>query len=163
MKSEQTTKLALALVLFAGAGLMVWRWWTNHREKAPQAWFYDDSKKELFVRPQDFVPPIAGLDGPLEDAYRAVVFSPSGNCDKDREIAYLEKYSPELKQQFERAKREPNTDFPRMPRALAPEHTFVRRLNATEWHALSSEEGGRIVGEWRLKATAGQDPAICIP
>ena len=125
-------------------------------------YFYDLSEQKLFAAPQDAVPPILGLDAQEQDAVRAIVYSPSGDCEKDRQIAYLEKYSPELKVQFEAAKANPNADIARMSRGAAQGHTFVRRVNDNDWHAMNTEEAGIIVGEWRT-ANAAKDPIICLP
>ena len=159
----QTPKLILALLLLCGAGALTWKWWTENRDTEPKTWFYDLSEKKLFVASQDAVPPIKGLDGKEEDAVRAIVFSPTGNCEKDKKIAYLEKYTPELKKQFEAAKANPNADIPRMPRSLAQSHTFVRRPEQNDWHPMDSEEAGKIVGEWRINAPPGSEPTICVP
>lgn len=159
----QLPKVIFAVALLLGAGVLTWKWWNENRDREPKTWFYDLSERKLFVAAQSAVPPIKGTDGKDEDAVRAIVYSPSGNCDKDRKIAYLEKYSPELKKQFEAARANPNGDIPRMPRSLAPGHTFVRRLEDTDWHPMDSEEAGKIVGEWRVNAPAGAQPAICVP
>jgi hypothetical protein len=162
MKSN-TPKVLVSVILLLGASLLTWKWWRETREDEPKSWFYDLSEKKLFAASQNAVPPIIGLDKKEADAVRAVVYSPSGNCEKDRKIAYLERYSPELKAQFEAAKANPDADIARMPRSLAQSHTFVRRVDETEWHAMDSEEGGKIVGEWRVNAPRGTEPIICVP
>jgi hypothetical protein len=48
------------------------------------------------VAPRTRVPPIPGINNEEPDGMRAIVISTSGN-PKDKKIAYLEKYAPELK------------------------------------------------------------------
>lgn len=154
-------KLAAAALMFCLAGLFAFNFWRNHRELPPQIYFYDLSEKKLFAASQDAVPPIAGADGKEEDAVRAIVYSPSGNCAKDKKIAYLEKYSPQLKAEFETAKKNPGLEFPRMSRGAAQGHTFVCRPGDTNWVAMDSPEAALIVGEWRLNLPS--EPTICLP
>jgi len=155
-------KLIASLVMLSLAGLLAFNFFRTHREPVPLAYFYDLSERKLFTAPQDSVPPIVGTDGKVADAVRAVVYSPSGNCEKDQKIAYLEKYSSELKQQFEAAKAAPAQEIPRMSRGAAQLHTFVCRPGETNWFASNSQEADIIIDEWRT-AHPGKNPTICIP
>jgi hypothetical protein len=148
--------------MLALAGVLAFNFFRTHRETVPLAYFYDLSEQKLFTAPQDSVPPIMGTDGKVADAVRAMVYSPSGDCEKDRQIAYLEKYSLELKQQFETAKAAPNQDIARMSRGAAQSHTFVCRVGQPNWFAINTQEGERIIDEWRF-AHPGKNPTICIP
>lgn len=159
---KKHAQLIAALIMLSLAGYFGFRFWRDHREHVPHVYFYDLSEKKLFAAPQDMVPPIVGTDGKVADAVRAVVYSPSGDCSKDRKIAYLEKYSAELKAQFEVAKRNPGAEIPRMSRSAAQSHTFVARVDELKWHAMDTEEAGRIIGEWRL-ANPNPEAQICIP
>lgn len=159
---QKNRALIASLAMLCVAGYFFYTFWSSNRTREPQVYFYDLSAKKLFTAPQDAVPPILGVDGPAEDAVRAMVYSPSGDCAKDRKVAYLEKYSAELKAQFEQAKRAPGTEFARMSRAAAQSHTFVARAEELKWHAMDTEEAGRIIGEWRLDHP-GADPVICTP
>jgi hypothetical protein len=163
MQKSAGFKIVAVVAMLSAAAYITWTWWKDQRPHSAQAFFYDLSEKRLFAASQDAVPPIAGLDGKELDAVRAVVFSPTGDCKRDRQIAYLEKYSPELKAQFEVTKKDPAADFPRLSRSAAQSHTFVRRISDSTWHPMDSEEAARIVGEWRLTGAGGADPIICIP
>lgn len=163
MFKKSGPKILVSVAMLSLAAYLVWNWWRSEHTGGNQVYFYDQSAQKLFSTSSDSVAPIAGTDGPEIDAVRAIVFSPSGDCRKDQQIAYLEKYSPELKAQFEVAKKNPEADLPRMSRSQAQSHTFVRRVQDKDWHPLDSEEGGRIVGEWRLASPAGTDPVICLP
>ena len=158
----QRSQLLAAIAMLGLAAYLAFGFYSKNREREPLAYFYDLSERKLFTAPRDAVPPIAGTDGKTADGVRAVVFSPSGDCAKDREIAYLEKYSPELKAQFEAAKARPGDEFARLSRGAAQSHTFVARAAGTNWFPMDSEEAGRIIGEWRLAHPAGS-PAICVP
>lgn len=163
MKKGSAPKVIASLLMLILAGYFGWSWWNDNRDQTPQTYFYDLSEKKLFIASLDAVPPILGTDQKVEDGMRAVVYSPSGDCEKDQQIAYLEKYSPELKRQFEASKANPNADIQRMPRSMTQSHTFVRRVHEEAWHAMDSEEGGKIVGEWQANAAPGTIPTICVP
>lgn len=163
MLKKNGPKILASLAMLGLAAYFAWSWWRDQRTTGGQVYFYDQSAQKLFPCPFDSVSPIAGIDGPEADAVRAIVFSPTGDCARDRQIGYLEKYSPQLKAQFEVTQKNPNAEVPRLSRSEAQSHTFVRRLRETGWHALDTEEGGRIVGEWRLSAPEGTDPTICLP
>jgi len=159
---NQKGQIIAVILLLSLAAYLSFNFFRQNRARAPQVYFYDESAGKLFTAPQNAVPPIAGVDGPGADGMRALVFSPTGDCGKDQQIAYLEKYSAELKGQFEAAQARPGEDLPRMSRGAAQGHTFVRRVKEANWHTMDSEEGGRIVGEWRTE-NAGRDPVICVP
>lgn len=126
-------------------------------------YFYDVSARRLFVAPQGSVPPIRGVDGPDEDAFRAVVVSDSGDPadKKSRRIAYLERYSPDLKKQMEAA--QAGGPPPSIGRAEAQSHRWVRRTNDVDWTPLASDAGERIVADWAVPGPGGVTPAVCTP
>jgi hypothetical protein len=133
------------------------------RDPADGVYFYDVSAARLFVAPRGSVPPIRGIDGPEEDAFRAVVVADSGDpADRNsRRIVYLERYSPELKRQTERS--QTGAESPSIGRAEAGAHRWVRRTNDTEWVPLGSDAGERIVSGWAVPGPGGVTPAVCTP
>lgn len=159
---SKNSKIIASIAMLAISAWLVFNFFRTNRERVPLAYFYDLSEQKLFTAPQDAVPPIIGTDGKIADAVRAIVYSPSGDCENDRKIAYLEKYSEELKKQFEAAKAAPNAELPRMSRGAAQLHTFVCRADESKWFPSDSEEANRIIDEWRLKHP-GMNPTICIP
>ena len=99
---------------------------------------------------------------------RAIVISTTGNAaDKEhREIAYLEKYSPEIKELFEevrQARMAGRSEEGRIDRRQVPANTLVRRLHETEWHALNTTEGKAIASEWNAPGPDGRTPVVCSP
>jgi hypothetical protein len=103
IRTRTGVKLAAAAVLaVALAGFLVSRagalWKTG--EAGATVWFYDQSEKRLYALPNDTVPPHKGIGGKSGDGVRAVVvsFRPDPNDPRKRRIAYLETYTPELKQ-----------------------------------------------------------------
>src|SRR5216117_2248098 len=95
--------LALAMVLLAGAAFRFSMFLGQRSQSDGNAYFYDLRERKLFVAPRTLVPPIRGINNDEPDGMRAIVISTSGD-PKDKasqKIAYLEKYAPELKQQFE--------------------------------------------------------------
>ncbi len=163
MTRATAVKLLVIGVLLAVAGLQVWRWVRAERGVSEKAFFYDLSEQKLFAGPRDAVPPIRGVNDAQVDAVRAVVISTTANPQdkRSRQIAYLEMYSPELKQQMEAAQAAGTS--PAMGRAVAQEHRFVRRLEDTQWFSLNSPEGERIVTQWATPGTNGITPVVCAP
>lgn len=125
--------------------------------------FYDESARRLFVAPMGSVPPIAGVDGPDADAFRAVVVSVTGNPDDkaSRRIAYLERYSPEMKAQIEAAQAGGPT--PAIGRSEGLAHRWVRRTNDTEWIPMADPRSEEIVSGWAVPGPAGETPVLCTP
>ena len=132
------------------------------------AYFYDLAEQKLFVAPRSSIPPIAGTKGGKEAGVRAIVISTTGDPGdkKHREIAYLEKYSPEMKSLFEETREARKAGRPaagRIDRSVVPANTWVRRLKDTEWHSLASPEGEKIAGEWNEAGPDGRVPVVCSP
>jgi hypothetical protein len=87
-----------------------------------------------------------------------------------RRIAYLEKYSPDLKLLLERVKaahaaRRPTRErIPPPDSRFCQDNTLVRRLDETDWHEASSPEGRKTMSEWRSRTgPRGQRPIVCVP
>jgi hypothetical protein len=159
---KQRLPLIVTSALAAGALLLLYRTVFGGNTTGG-AYFYDVSAKRLFVAPHGSVPPLRGIDGPEEDAFRAVVISDSGDPadKKSRRIAYLERYSPELKKQMEEA--QAGGPPPTITRSEAQAHRWVRRTNDTEWTPLTSEAGEQLVSGWAVPGPSGVTPAVCTP
>lgn len=162
MNKSNAFKLGLALVFLGGAGFMAYRHFQQDDGIGESTFFYDLSEKKLFAAPRESLPPIRGLDGTEEDAVRAVVVAPNGNPkDKSaRKIAYLEKYAPEFKQRIEQAR---NGTAEPMPRDARNAYRFVKRVEDSEWHALNTSEGEKILAEWNVAGPDGNYPVVCVP
>jgi len=160
---RQGMKLVFALGLLALAAVFLVRFAREQGRGADLAYFYDLSERRLFTAPRTAIPPIRGLNDAVEDAVRAVVISTNGNPRdrRGRTIAYLEKYSPELKRQMEAARQ--SGESPPMGRGLAAAHRLVRRLNDQQWYSLASPEGEAIVNEWLTAGPDGQPAMVCTP
>jgi len=163
MTRATLAKLILIVVLLGVAGIQAWRWLREGSGVSEKAFFYDVSEQKLFAGPRNAVPPIRGLNDTQPDAVRAVVISTTANPRDKRswKIAYLEMYSPELKQQMEAAQTAGTS--PSMGRAVAQQHRFVRRVHDPQWFPMGSPEGERIVTEWAVPGTNGITPAVCAP
>lgn len=161
--TKQQMQWVSAAVLVAAAG---WRLWVAFRPEpafSEKAWFYDLSRKELFVSDRGGIAPIRGMDGPEEDGVRAVVIAPPGKCDdpKQRRIAYLEMHAPELKKALEAAKASGGS--PTISRAQAQTLRLVKRVGDAGWVPLGSPEGEQVVSEWAVPGPDGVTPAVCAP
>lgn len=125
-------------------------------------------EQKLFVGPSSAIPPTKGVKGAEAAGVRAIVISTSGDPadKKHQEIAYLEKYSPEIKQLFEEvraARLAGRSEEGRIDRKQIPANTWVRRLKDSEWHALNSAEGVKIANEWNTPSADGRRPVVCSP
>jgi len=162
MKKSQLPQLLLAVILLAGAGFGFYRFLRNDSGISEQTFFYDLSAKKLFAAPREALPPIRGVDSPEADAVRAIVICISGNLAKeaDRRIAYLEKYTPELKQSLElvrAGKAEP------LPRGQRKGYVFVKRAEDNDWFRSDSPEGEQIITGWNVPGPDGKMPVVCVP
>ena len=130
-----------------------------------KVYFYDLSQQKLFAAPRSSVPPIRGIDNAEEDGVRAIVISENGNpADrKHRRIAYLEKYTPQLKAQFEAIQRDGAGTTNSLRREDVPASTLVRRLTDRDWYPMNSAEGEKIVAEWNVPGPNGTYPVVCVP
>lgn len=161
--SNGAVKLIAALAMLGLAGFMAYRFFSADTGVSEKAFFYDLSEKKLFVAARGLVPPIRGINDGTEDGVRAVVISTNGKPEQvsSRRIAYLEKMTPELKQQMEVARSSGSS--PAMGRSAAQGHRLVKRVEDAEWVSLLSAEGERIVSEWAVPGPDGNTPVVCSP
>jgi hypothetical protein len=136
--------------------------------KDAKVWFYDERAKRLYAASADLIPP-AGRDGRRVRA-TVIRFVGMPNDQEHVRVAYLEKYTPELKALLERAEaahasRRPFTE--KMPPPSSPyfrDHTLLKAPGETAWHALSTEEARHLRIEWQTwRGPAGQSPMISEP
>jgi len=156
-----SVKILIAVLLFVGAGFGFYRFSHQKSGISEEAYFYDLSEKKLFAASREALPPIRGINDAEEDAVRAVVICTSGSPDNpaNRSIAYLEKYSAELKQNLEQVrlgKAEPLRSKTRNA------FRFVKRVDEENWHAANSPEGEKILNGWNV-AVNGKYPIVCTP
>jgi hypothetical protein len=162
MTSGNTAKIAVALVLFAGAAFGFYRFFHQRTGVSERAFFYDLSEKKLFAAPREALPPIRGINDAQEDGVRAVVICTAGEPDNpsNQSIAYLEKYAPELKLNIEQAragKAEP------MPSKVRNGYRLVKRPQDDKWQAANSPEGQVILNGWNVALADGKFPIVCSP
>jgi hypothetical protein len=168
MNKSALIKAVLAIALLSLAVVLFARLILARESRHEDAYFYDLVEHQLFVAPKGSIPPIKGIKGADLAGVRAIVICTNGNpADKQhREIAYLEKYSPEIKQLFETVRQ--TRAAGRVPeesidRRQIPPNTWVRRLRDRDWHALNTPEGEQIVNEWNTPGPDGRVPVVCSP
>jgi hypothetical protein len=163
MNKSNLGKLSLALALLAGAAVCFVKLSPRDDGENDKGFFYDLAEQRLFVAPRTLIPPIPGLTGGALKGVRAVVISTNANPgDKaSRKIAYLEKYSPELKEVLEAVRAGKTSAVPSHQERQA--QIFVRRLNEAEWYAVKSPEGEKILTEWNVPGPDGKLPSVCSP
>lgn len=153
----------LLAALLAGAGFAVYRAGWGGAAAGELGFFYDVSAARIFTGPRDAPPPIRGVDGPEEDGFRALVYSATGRPG-DRsswQVGYLEKFSPDLRQQVTDARA--RGEALAMGRAQMQAQRFVRRVTDTAWHPMISPEGEQIVTAWATPTGEGVTPVVCTP
>ncbi len=160
MNRRAKTQLWSASALFLVAGIFFYNSWRQGRGEA-KAYFYDLSKAQLFVADASMIPPIRGIDGADEDGVKAVVIEDKPGDKKGRRIAYLERYSPELKKDMEEARSK--NSAPMIGRAGAQALRFVRREKEKDWFPMISQEGQKIVSDWTTPGPDGLSPVVCTP
>ena len=163
MTRANVVKLFFAVVLFGVAGLSIWRFVRDNTGPSEKAFFYDLSEKKLFTGSRKAIPPIKGLNDSTEDGVTGVVISTTGDPrdKKSWKIAYLEKYSPELKAAMEKA--QITGEAPEIGRGLAQKLRFVRTEQDPMWYSLDTTEGEKIVGQWAVSGPNGITPVVCAP
>jgi len=137
-------------------------------EAGAKVWFYDQNAKRLYPAPRDLIPP----DGHGDVKVRAMVigFQGLGNNVSQLKIAYLEKYSPELKALLERsvaahAARDLFKEIiPSRGSAYFQDNFLAKRPGDSAWYAAGTEEARRLMAEWRdWRGPSGQAPIISVP
>jgi hypothetical protein len=163
MTSSDRYTLIFCVAALAAAGVLFAKYWRGSDHAEPKAFFYDLSEKKLFVGPSSLIPPAKGINNAEEDAVRAVVISTNGKPDDKNswQIAYLEKYAPELKREFERARSEGTP--PELSRASAQMLRFVKRPADPQWFPMNTREAGTILNEWLTAGPGGSSAVICTP
>lgn len=156
-------RLAAAVVLAAVAGVYLYRTIGGRGEPGERGFFYDVSAKRIFTGPRDALPPIRGVDGPEEDGFRALVISTNAQPRDSHtwQVAYLEKFSPELRRQMTAARE--RGEALAMGRAQMQAERWVRRLTDTEWQPMNSDAGEAIVNSWASPGPDGVTPVVCVP
>ena len=120
LKKEQKKQLTLAGVLFGLAIMFFFLF--NRAAPEPMEFFYDESEEVLFEAPAGSIPPIRGINDNVVDGVRAIVIAPKGKSRdaSARRIAYLEKWSSQLKQQLEAAAKAKKQATPCQTSSIVP-------------------------------------------
>ena len=161
-------QLVVALSLLAASVFFFFKFSPARENQHGDAYFYDMEEHQLFIAPSGSIPPINGIKGASMAGVRAIVIATNGDCSdrKHLQIAYLEKYSPEIKQLFEevrQARAEGRSEEGRIDRKQVHANTFVRRLDDKEWQSLETAEGKQIASEWNMAGPDGRMPVVCSP
>ena len=168
MTGGQTAKITLASLAIVAGGALAVRSMLGGRTVGERAWYYDESAGRLFVAPSQQHPPIRGVDGPETDGVRAMVYVCGDECtEKDRKIAYLQKYTDEMAE----ARRQWDKMEARGERGPAivddrdavTEATLVRRVEDAEWVSKASAAGKQIVAIMLERCEDGSYPKQCDP
>jgi hypothetical protein len=167
-KKSARGQIVLALVLLAASVFFFIKFSPAREREHGDAYFYDLQEHQLFIAPKGSIPPINGIKGAAMTGVRAIVIATNGDpADKRHlQIAYLEKYSPDIKQLFEevrQARVAGRSEEGRIDRRQVHANTFVRRLKDSEWQSLETPEGKNIASEWNQPGPDGRAPVVCSP
>ena len=141
-------------------------------EQGARVWFYDQGTKHLYEAPRDTIAPDRAGGSHGRQGVRAVVvcFRGEQRDSRKRRIAYLEKYTLELKDLLERVRaaraagQAAVEHIPARNSAYFQTNTLVKRPEEASWSPASSPEGQRIMAEWRAwRGPDGQSPIVCVP
>ena len=168
MNKSSLIKLVTSLVLLGASSVLLFKCFSRDKAQTGSVYFYDLQEQKLFTAPQGSIPPIAGIKGAPMASVRAIVISASGDpSDKKHfQIAYLEKYTPEIKALFEevhQARKEGRSEEGLINRKEVVSNTLVRRPQDTEWQPLNSPQGKQIAEEWNMPDADGRLPVVCSP
>ena len=166
LQPAEKKQLTFAGVLFALAILFFVLFGPS--ERVALEYFYDESEQKLFTAPAGSIPPIKGINDDQLDGVRAIVIAPKGKRGDEsaHQIAYLEKWSPQLKQHMEavtRAKAAGQAVPNIVDRSQRKFHQFVRRTDSPQWVHLNTDEAAKIMAVLRTKDAQGKIPEICMP
>lgn len=156
-------KIAAVLLLLAVAALVLFRAARGRATPGERGFFFDASANRIFTAARHAAPPIRGVDGPEEDGFRALVISTNGHPeDRDSwQVAYLERFSPELKKRTEEA--QATGESLAMGRLEQQAHRFVRRPSDSEWVPMNDPQSEVILTGWAKPGPNGVTPVVCTP
>ena len=162
MNNSNSIKIVIVILLFAGAGYGFYRFFSKPTDISEKSFFYDLSEKKLFAASRELLPPICGLNDKEEDAVRAVVICIAGNPDDpaNRKIAYLEKYTPELKENIEQTRHGVGES---MKTKVRNKYRLVAHAEDNKWFSAETAEGQKIMNSWNVAGPDKKYPTVCSP
>jgi len=130
-----------------------------------KAWFYDLNTGELFTAAAKELPPIKAPSGPLPDGQPAGVlahvfsFADEPN-ELNRFIAFLETYTPDMKEQMSAFLKSKNKN----PDLLKDWNSgrLVRAVDGNDWYPADSKQG-REIQKIPVPDANCRQPNICMP
>ena len=168
----QTTLAGGVLVAAVAFGVARWRAASRVGEEGLRVFFYDESEQRLYAVPRETLAPHVGVGGARDDGVRAVVVAAESeqHDPSQQRIAYLEKYTPELKGFLEErraaraAGRPPRQPMPSSEGEFFDVNTLVRRPGEDIWYDLTQPEARRITLEWhQWRSADGRALVVCVP
>lgn len=165
--TSSIVKVGVAAVALLVAGVLALRLFGASHEIGDRAFYFDESEAKLYVGPAGQYPPLRGIGGAPEDGVSAMVYVCTEDASKDdRRIAYLQKYTPELIAELEKARREHDEQgsiSEPIDRRYMSAQTLVRRVDEDQWHPQSSPEGQAIIAVLTQRCENGNYPRLCSP
>ena len=167
VSTSGAVKVGLSVAGLLIAAFLAYRALTGSHEVGDRAFYYDESERKLYVGPAGQFPPLGGIGGASGDGVIAMVYTCTEDPSKaDRQIAYLQKFTPELVAKLEANEQEhkaTGTVTQPLDRGYMTEQTLVRRVDEEAWHSQSSPEGQEIISVLSRRCDNGQFPRLCSP
>ena len=157
----------LAVIILVAALVYLFVSSSGRRVKRADAqWFYDLKTGELFETSLGEYPPIDTQSGEGQGV-KAMVYACTDDCELDRQIAWLEKYTPEAKTQLL------NLDAERAETGAAPGaimhpeedagRLYARVEEPDKWYRPNSRQGAALMMSIRTLCGEGVRPMMCDP
>jgi hypothetical protein len=160
--SKQKT-IAAGILAACAVAIMIYSALNTGKRPKGNIWFYDLKTRQLFAASDSSVPPIDTKSGP-EMGVRAYVYTCSGGSNpNDKFIAFIEKFTPEVKKGVEEDLKHGGGQ---MTIGLAlerrPGGVLISQPDAGNWFPKFSDEGRQIM-EMGKKKGGCPNPTLCLP
>ncbi len=141
-RRENLSLAALAAAVLVGGLYLVAMIVFPPTLRLKNAWFMDEQTGELIVEPATAIPPL--LNKNHQPALVRAIFV-TGAGDKDRKLAYLEKYTPEAQAAFADVRSGAQPPTPAFLLATQAGHLIRRPDAGAGWVRTNSAEGVAIL------------------
>jgi len=152
-----------ALVAVAAVAFLIH--WSLNADKRPKGeiWFYDLKTRQLFAASDLSVPPIDTKSGPGTGVRAYVYASEGGPRPTNQFIAFLEKFTPAVKQAVEEGLKGAGGQVPiGMILERHPGGILVSSPEVEQWVPKFSQEGQQIIERGKKKGGSA-NPRLCLP
>lgn len=164
MTRIDAAKIAAASLCLA-AGVVAYVAFRGKGVPGERSYFYDLSEERLYTARTTELLPTDGVGGAPGDGVLAFVYTCKGG--KERNIAFLQTFTPELSAKMREADAAHSAGRPPpeeiQDRVFLSSNTLVRRVGSGDWVPRSSDEGQAIIAILTRPCEGGGFPKLCSP